>query len=266
MNVVMNVRDWLKPIVYRRHFRAYCVGVPKSGTHSISRMFAAGHRATHEGRPGPLAEKIFERAAGTLGDDVLVEWLRTRDRRLWLELEAAHPLHYFADLLATTWPDAKFVLTVRDPYSWVNSEINQNLASPDEGVWYELRLHRYAHRNAEFTAGDAALERPGLFPLTAYLQYWNEHNRFVLDSVPAERLMVVPTSKIKERRFEIAEFVGGDPNRLDVGKSHAFARPVKSFDVLTSVDRAYLDEMVAEYCGELHRQWFPHITSVADVG
>lgn len=260
----MNIRDWLKPVFYRRHFRAYCIGVPKSGTHSISRMFAGGHRATHEGRPGPLAEKIFERAAGGLDDSALTDWLRRRDRHLWLELEAAHPLHYFADLLAVTWPDAKFILTVRDPYSWINSEINQNLASPDQGVWYELRLHRYAGRGATFTSGDAELESRGLFPVPAYLQYWAEHNRFVLDAVPPERLMVVPTFDIKQRRVEIAEFVGADPDRLDVDKSHAFARPVKSFDVLAAVDPGYLDEMVATHCGDLRDRWFPEIASVDD--
>ena len=43
----------------------------------------------------------------------------------FMHMEMAIVTHFLVDC----FPDAKFILNIRDPYTWLNSEINQNIAS-----------------------------------------------------------------------------------------------------------------------------------------
>ena len=140
----------------------------------------------------------------------LSRWLRGRDAVLWLECEAFHATAWniLPDLLTKAFPDARFILTVRDCYSWLDSVINQHLNIKVSPPFQQLRNLYHADPVQREVA---ALEVKGLYSLQGYLSYWARHNDFVLNAVPSDKLLVdVPTRGLSEHTDDIASFVGVD--------------------------------------------------------
>src|SRR5436190_16002112 len=109
-----------------RRTRFYCVGTGKSGTHSVAEMFSRNVRAQHEPEALELIDKILDRHFGRITEAEWTEWLRARDRRLALEVDSSHLNLDLLDFLLHEFPDARFLLTIRDCYSWLNSMFNQS--------------------------------------------------------------------------------------------------------------------------------------------
>jgi hypothetical protein len=162
--------------------------------------------------------------------------------------------------LVSLFPDAKFILTIRDPYSWLDSFINHQLARGCSDKWLKLRNYRFRPDKYTHQQGEFILKEKGLYTLDGYLSYWAHHNRTVIDTVPADRLLIVRTDKITERAEEIAAFVGMSSRNLRKEKSHAF-RAKEKFGLLDQIDQAYLEHKVKEHCGDLVVRFFPEIRS-----
>ena len=183
--------------------------------------------------------------------------LRWRDRRLGLELEAAHYLHHVAPLLVEEFPAARFVLTVRDPLSWLSSEINQNLRSAAYPFWQALERQRYGRYAHAFPPAEQRLsEVGGLYPLASYLTYWRDHVQGVLEAVPAERLLVLRTDQLDDRLPELAEFCGVDLTLIDRSRVRAGVGHDPRLDLRGSVDLDHVRGEITRCCGELAR--IPH--------
>ena len=57
----------------------------------------------------------------------LQQLVHRRDKALWLEMEASAFNVHVLDLLVQEFPHARFILTIRDCYSWVDSALNHQL-------------------------------------------------------------------------------------------------------------------------------------------
>jgi hypothetical protein len=221
----------------------YCIGAPKTGTKSVAAVFGASFRARHEGRYAEFVERLPGRIAGTGSDERDRRWLRDRDATMWLECESAHPLAWFADLLVAEFPSARFLLTVRDCHSWLNSVIDQHLNVPEPRT--NLRDIYYGGEGLEYESD--TLREMGEYPLAAYLSYWARHNEKVLDAVPEDRLLVVPTHRLSHSLGRIAAFVGTDPDKLRIGPDHVHQAP-KKHRVLERIPRALFLARVEQHC------------------
>ncbi len=255
-----------------RRIRAYCLGAPKSGTHSIAGLFAARYRARHEPEVKSVILALLGAAAGALPEEAQREFLRVRDAELQLEMEASHPLHFFAPLLAEEFPEARFVLTLRDCYSWLHAYINQHveIQRPLGSHWMRLMDYLLLQdakggvTNTRFAPKELAMAEQGLFPLRNYLAYWANHNRYVLESIPAERLLVVRTHEIRQRIPEIAGFLGVPEDSLERSRAHLSVRQEKPCRIVYEVDREYLEAQVELYCRPLMDRFFPEVRSLED--
>ena len=84
------LRTWPKelypllPDVKDRRFHAYCVGLPRSGTHSMARVFSGGYRAAHEPRSPSTLYMMTEYIKGNIEDRGLASFLLMRDKQLSL--------------------------------------------------------------------------------------------------------------------------------------------------------------------------------------
>ena len=256
------LRAWLQP----RRFHAYCVSAPRSGTHSVAGLFAR-YRAAHEPDSHLVFEALRSRASGTLTERAVRSWLEWRDRALWLEMEAHNLLNNVPGLLANTFPDAKFVLVIRDCYSWLESYTNYHLATlPRWEASYaksvrdwQLGALGYSHG-----AGDRVLAQRGLYPLDAYLAFWAACNQRVLTEVPVDRLLVLRLDELDLRLRELAQFVGVPVETLDRSRAHLDAQTAKR-GIVGQIDRAYLAARVQAHCGELMARYFPEISTAGDV-
>lgn len=246
----------LLSLLQPRRFQVYGVGTAKSGTHSLARLFQRSYKAAHEPQAAAVIGLVLARAAGELSEAGFAAAIRHRDRALGLELDSSQLNYYLLDPLLEAFPDAKFVLTIRDCYSWLESFINHQLARPANGCWLELRDHRFGSGGWRYAEQERILEQHGLYTLDGYLSYWATHNREVIAKIPPDRLLVVRTHEISARVDDIAAFAGVAPETLDRERSHAF-QAKRRFEVLSKVERAFLDGKVRRHAGDLMEAYFP---------
>jgi hypothetical protein len=240
---------------YQRRFHAFCVGTEKSGTHSVAALTARMYRSDHE----PDYPWLIPRLTESRFDRPEEEWdtyLRRRDRRLWLEMES-NWLHIFnIEQLARIFPDARFILTIRDCRSWLDSLANHVLANDVGPIWRQAQ-HVY-YRADQFThqPGEEVFRDAGLYPIRAYLSAWGRHNRHVLEVVPPERVLVIRTPEITRSAERIGAFLGIDPTSIDTERGHEYVNHRK-FQMLDRVDPHFLEDTMHECCGDVMARWFP---------
>lgn len=249
-DAVRPIRRWVRGVAAARlpapRFRVFGVGMAKSGTHSIAGLFATHYRAAHEPEASEWIDAILARAAGRLGDDAIDDDLRRMDRRLRLEVNASLLNGFLVDRLVRVFPDARFVLTVREPLAWLDSMINQQLGRPCPSRWRRLRDLRFG-TPAEHPPAELPLAERGLYTLDGYFADWAAHNRRVLDAVPAARRIVIGTHAIAEAIPRLASFLDVDPATLDAGAAHAFPAAAHH-GVLDDLDPAILARAIERHC------------------
>lgn len=250
----------LLPASRERSLHAYCVGTPRSGTHSIVGMLHSNYVATHEPHSYYAIYHILKWAAQKYTRNDIQNILKWRDKKLSLDLEAAHYLHHVVDVLANSFPKAKFILTVRDPLSWLESEIDRNYGTRNKLFWKALEDYRYGRYGHQFTKQDIALKQMGLYPLTSYLSYWKDHNEFVINSVAKERLLILDTREIQSKMNQIADFLDIDIATINQQKSHVNKR-TKRFKLAEIVDKGYLHQQLEAICSDFIDQQLPAFKS-----
>jgi hypothetical protein len=262
--VVARIKDWLRPHLLPRRFHAFGVGMPKTGTHSLAAVFAR-YRALHEPDRRDFMRIIMERAKGELSDAAARGELRRLDRHLWAELISSWTNYLLLDMLLEEYPRAKFVLTIRDCYSWLDSMFNELLGRKHSEYmvqfhrWYADTLSPGSHEH-----GDRVLAERGLWPLDSWVRAWNQHNSRVIEMVPSDRLLVIRTSDIRTEIPRLAEFLGVPADTLDASRSHEFKAEAK-FGLLSEIDESYLRARVEARCAGLMGKYFPEIRGIADV-
>jgi hypothetical protein len=171
---------------------------------------------------------------------------------------------FLIDALRAEFADARFLLTIRDCFSWLDSAINHTLNS---GKWSGT-ARRYLEfyfeaKHVEYSPHDAFLAQRGLLSVDCYLQAWSRHNERALATVPSERLLVVGTTEISQRLPQIAAFAGIPAERIRAGfRREGAARATHG--MLDQIDPGYLQDRVATHCGALMQRFFPDIRSRQD--
>ena len=237
------------PLLRPRRFHAFCVGPAKTGTVSVKAMFAARYRAGHEAAFREVVELVVSRLEGKVSLRSVGRRLRLRDRRLRLEMDSFNQLGLLADILSQRFPRAKFILTVRQPASWLRSILNQHLNVDVSQRAPERRLRELLFHpgGVSYGRGDNFLQQRGLFPLDGYLRAWADHYARVLEAVPAERLLVVQTDQLAQSGPVLARFLGIPESSIDTAHSHMHRCPY-DHGVFEALDPEYLREKVSEHC------------------
>ncbi len=263
-NIKDFIRYWTFPLLRPRRFHAFGVGMPKSGTHSLQAIFD-GYRTWHEPRIVRFMEIVRRRSDGDLTDAQARDILRGLDRRMWLELNSSYINYFLLELLIDEFPQARFIFTIRDCYSWLDSIFNQFLGRVHGDYelqfqrWYGDSLTREAHKD-----GEKVLEEHGLIPLDGWLRFWNEHNSSVLNLVPSDRLLIVRTPDIRQDIPRMADFLSVPVDTLIASRSHEH-KAAKKFGLLSRIDEQCLSEGVDKHCKDLMERFFPEIQQLSDV-
>jgi hypothetical protein len=108
-----------------RRVHAYCIGLGKTGTHSIAAMFADSLRSAHEPDRYYVVAVTARPGRQPATPARLRAWLRRRDRLHRLELESSSLITDWLPHLVEIFPAAKFIFPIRDPYTWLESVLNQ---------------------------------------------------------------------------------------------------------------------------------------------
>lgn len=217
----------------------------------------------HEPNSHEVIDMILKIADDKISEDELRDYIQQRDRKLRLEVDSSQLNQFLLDQLIHLYPDARFLLTIRDPYSWVDSFINHQLGRGGSDHWKKFRDFRFQPDKFDHPPEENALEERGLYTLDGYFSYWRRHNRNVLREVPETRLLVVRTTEITERAKEIAEFAGVSPSKVSRRRSHS-NKAKEKYGVLEKVDREHLASKVEEHCASLMEEYFPEIRRPED--
>jgi len=254
----------LKPVLHPRRFHAYCIGMLKSGTHSLSAIFEDSYNSEHE---HGVKELACNTAPGLKTDISIREhtrFIKKRDRKFWLEMESSHILYHSLGILKDEFPDSKFILTIRNCYSWMNSYMNHHLSHDDtDEFWWKLRRMSFKADQLEHHPEEQVLKDRGLYTTDGYLSFWAEYNSSVLEMIPEDRLLVIRTDRIEKDIQEIADFLKIDSSTLNTGKAHSF-QARKRYDLILDIDRDFLESKADKYCSGLMKRFFPEIHSVED--
>ena len=247
-----------------RRMRLYCVGTAKSGTHSICSIFSKNVAARHEPRMSELVDRYFAWQDRRISDGELREWIHKRDRRLALEVDSSWFNVLILDFLADEFPDARFLLTIRDCYAWLNSEFKRILNNPSQDPRrIKTRKFLYDREGAVHAPEEQILKTAGLYTVDGYLSRWTAHNEKVLATIPEKRLMVVRTNHIKKCALEIADFAGLPHHAVLPDRSHAYRNPLQR-DIIREIDRDFLERKVEQHCRPLMNRFFPEIKTLDD--
>lgn len=258
-------------ICENRRFHAYCVGIAKSGTRSMAWIFMKNYKAEHE----PDADDFIDRIMG-LGkymgthNDSLFEYLMKRDLRLCLELESAHPLYYVIEVLVKLFPEAMYILTIRDCYTWLDSIINQHYSmmvkpNPHSNPFFKLLNDQYIRQDISYSYEEQKLMQYNIPPIENYLSFWKKHNEKMLRTIPSDKLLIIRTHEISEQFDRIADFLRIPVHTLDYTKAHAHKRDVKPINLLSLMSWTFIEERVNIHCRELMEKYFSDIRNLDDL-
>jgi hypothetical protein len=247
---------WLRP----RRLDVCCCGLSKTGTHSLAGIFENYRSAHHPDGDVrlPLALSFLK---GELSDAHATSLLRRRDRVLGLEMESSSLAGILVGALSRACPEKRFILTLRDVYSWCDSWIDHNLNQPANPAspWLALDRIRLRVDSVPATKFDAPLLARGAHPLACYFQLWRDHNRRVLETLAPERLLLLETGQIAERMRDLADWAGVPVETLRADRNRLFVAPRKH-RVLATLDRAYVQDTADRLCGPLMSRYFTGVS------
>jgi hypothetical protein len=236
--------------------RIFCVGMAKSGTHSIAQVFSDAVRSRHEASAAELLPRILQFVEGRLADQELTSYIRQRDEQLRLDIDSSQLNFFILNILLREFPAARFVLTIRDPYSWVDSFIDDSLRRTTSEDWIRLRDIRFRRSTFDHPDEERVLKEYGLYTLDGYFSYWRMHNDKVLSSIPPNQLLVLRTDQITQRISELADFASLPRSVVRAERSHAFRNPQR-FGIFRKLDKDYVKSKIALYCRGLTDKFFP---------
>ena len=245
----------LDSIVGRKH-RNFALGPPKSGTTSIARMFQNNCRSGHEALRPYTVNAMHKHYLGSYSDNDLCYSYLARDKQLLLELESNCFLAYRPDLLLSCFPTSKFLITVRQPLSWLDSILDNNVNYPRNKTPTMTQWHEVMFSYSEETVNlkDQPLIDQGLYPLATYLNYWASTYEKCLSSIPKTQRLVVGTNNISQQRDYIASFMGISLDSVQTAASHA-NKTTEKHKLRSLLDPEYVQQTISSCCDGLIQQF-----------
>lgn len=236
--------------------KVFSVGLFRSGTTTMWEMFARSFRADHEFQVQEEMDVFERRLKDSITDDEARAFIRERDAAKPLDLDSCGAHFGVLDILADEYPEAKFILTLRDVYSWMNSCVGK-MQQDFVGGWGS-RAGTMVNCFNFLPDGGLFLEdrSQSKMCLEQMMKLWTWHTRRIQGLVPADRLLIVKTEELSQSVERIASFCGVEPGLIDSLHSN----PGPSTNFLACFDAERLEELVQLHCGELMFENYPGVT------
>ena len=234
-------------------FKAYSVGIGKTGTMSMAHIFGA-YRSYHQYLMSETLDMIRRHCRGDVSRTEFRDFILERDAAAQLEMDSSGHHYYYVNILADEFPSAKFIFVIRDCYSWFDSVSNM-LHLPNSGFTSPGDYDFDALK--PICEDEARLLRELGDHLDGPLEFWTSANRKTLDALPPERTLIVRTNEISARLDDMAEFIDVPAESLNAQQSHVH-KAVKKLDILKKADFDALEAKFNQHCGALMEKFFPN--------
>ena len=242
-------------IFRQRRFQAFALGTSKSGSHSMQGLFASRFRSQHEPTSKLINKLIIDWQQEDVSQHEIRRFYRMRDHAMHLELESNSFNTFFCETLLHIFPDAKFILMYREPVAWLNSWINHTINRPERkgSIWQSGLDALYRPGDFNFGEEENLFQLHNLFPLESYLSYWSRCVERIIDVIPTNRLLILPTTKISSSSKALASFLGVRREELDLNRSHLFTAK-NDHNIVTKIESGYLAEQVNRICQPIEKR------------
>lgn len=259
------MRKRLAKRLRHRKFRAYCVGAPRTGTTSISGLFKEYYRSGHEVDPEVSLKHAFDYREAKIDHDEFESFVIKRDETLFLEMDSSNHNYYLVPIIVNLFPDAKFLIPIRDVLSWVDSYVDYginnrlkagtNVISPQRT---RMNNYRYENLHKKYSRWDAILETYDMPSIEAHLLFYQKHYDKLLKIVPEDRRYVYRTDELIHHIHGICRFLKISPTTLNTANLKLNQRG-KKHGIVAKINPVFLQEKVDQYCGHLMRRYFPEM-------
>ncbi|MEX0322346.1 MAG: sulfotransferase [Puniceicoccaceae bacterium] len=261
----ISAKGLLDPVFRPRRFRCYGLGMGKSGTHSLSAICEGSYYSAHEPLLEELTSVLLDYAGGKLGKKELKNYIRKRDQHLWLEMEVCTLIVHYFEILLELYPESKFILLARDPFSWINSSWNHLATRPIPDWWRTFDNWRYGDDRFDYHPTEKAVLEPLNLPSTkSHFRLWGKFNDRILNEVPAKQLMVIRLHELKNSTPEVARFLNLKEENLQPGESHQYQASALSPNLIYKIDPDFIESQATQYCGNAFGKIYPEITTIED--
>lgn len=247
ISIVKNIFKKVK----KRKTQVYCLGAAKTGTTTIAGIYQNELVSAHE----PLAQEttrfVIDFLKGSVSETECKKYLLNRDNSLRLDLESSHPLGYFSQFLNELFPNAKYIITIREPYNWLKSRLDFHY-SVNPAEWEPYRKYIWGRNHKKYNIAEKILEKNKLYSLDAYLKQYSEQYETIFNSLPPEKTFIVKTSEISNQINEISYFLNVSSNvkALHLNKK-------KNYDnIIDRIDREFVDDKISIHCQWLIEKYF----------
>jgi len=242
------------PTLYMRRFRIYSVGLPRTGTSSLSTLFGM-YRSANEFMEQKTISYIVAHHFEKITRQDFHDYLYWRDREGELEMDAASFNHFYLDFLVKRFPESRFIFTIRDPYSWTNSYMNMLLrwkkkfgeSPPKWTTDYGKMLFGDFDWNA-FTSPEHLTKDLDSI-VKKFLQHWGQANRNVLALLPPERSLIVNTKRLSFSREALAHLADIPSDSLT--DQHHTNRAPNTLNLLKDLNRTLFIEQCHNLAGDV---------------
>ena len=285
---------------YKRRFHVFGLGWAKSGTTSLARLLGAQPMAQspgvlphvqHEPAIASLALMIFayeaRKALLAAGEEVphtvkatFVRELLERERWMGrLEADVSFLNAPIAPLLARLYPDAKFVVSLRDPISHTGSMTRyfQAMSSGAMGVVWQRSWHMLGKSlHAGFFGPMPTLNTvpgeekqmktrfPESWTIEQMLVLWCDHLTSLLSALPPPRLLFLRTHELhtSDAAAKLGAFLHVPPSSFPFHRANAY-QTVATEDPLELLPAGYFDTVLQRVlgrdptCSAAKRRFFP---------
>ena len=237
-------------------FKAFNVGILKTGTQSIAHIFDS-YSSIHEFMFQETAGMVIKYNNGQINKIEFVRFLKERNARGCLEMDSANVNSFYVDILAEEYPSAKFIFTIRDCFSWEDSLVNMYTHGVGGGPWvddYTKLLFGFSQQVFNRMKKERHLF---LENIDKMLSYWESANEDILRKLPKGRSLIIKTNEISHSIGRIADFIGVAETTLrkEVHKNKA----IKKYRFLETFGLDVEDKF-QRYCSKLMNRFFPNYT------
>jgi hypothetical protein len=233
-------------------FLVFGMGMAKTGSTSIAALFGE-FRAGHEFMMRESCTSLVAWLKGSISSTELRRFLRHRATVGLLEVDSATFHWAYATELVREFPDAKYIVTYRHWYSWLDSVLDMLMTSsrelPDWFYDYGRLVTGVPLSRSDFSSRRRAVDAVQA-NLEQLLEHWNYVNRRLLQSLPSDRRLLLNTCSIGDRIPEIARLAGVEPHRMRSASAHSNRTTVRH-RLLTQVNQASLRDQGRRRCEAL---------------
>ena len=217
--------------LWEPEFQAFCIGLPKTGTTSMARIFKR-YRSGHEVWFAETVTHVMNYRKGGLAPEAFRRFILRRIRENALFMDSASFNHLYLELLTKELPGAKFILTFREFEAWVNSYLHMLLMwrqrlpakKPIPRWQIDYGLFQFGTFDPNDFISLEVLKRKLGAILDRFFAYWMASHRHMMRWVDPNRTLMIRTDQISESIDAIAEFLNIDTSSLSGNESHANRR------------------------------------------